>query len=161
MANYEHIINGIHNDHTSGYVSDEHEYITIDKKTRGIKVPADFNTTIAFAGDINSQALTFECPWQYDQHSLFDCSEKKIHWYNTGSKIEGENDLIIDGYSYIQTHEFKNLGDNWSVFKVKLNDSYLVKLECKYDLDVRFVGSDGTLITAGDDPIPLNGTYEI
>jgi hypothetical protein len=87
MADYTQIIDGVHGGSSSGYIIDEHGYIVIDPKTRQIALPVDFNSTIAYAGDINSQIVRFICPETYDSHSLKDCSNHEIRWYNTGSGI--------------------------------------------------------------------------
>lgn len=95
MANYEQIIAGIHSDKTNGHIVDEHDCITIDPKTRELNLPTDFNSTIAYAGDINSQIVRFVCPITYDGHSLKDCSNHEIRWYNSGSGIGDTSKLEV------------------------------------------------------------------
>ena len=95
MADYKKIISDIHDGEASGYITDEHGYITIDPKTRQLSIPTDFNSVIAYAGDINSQIIRFICPNTYDGHSLSDCSNHEIRWYNTGSGIGDTSELIV------------------------------------------------------------------
>lgn len=54
-----------------------------------------FNKIIAYAGDINSQVLTFKIPLTHDNHYLNKCTYKKVKWKNQGNGIEGVNDLIL------------------------------------------------------------------
>jgi hypothetical protein len=58
-------------------------------------LPVDFNSTIAYVGDINSQMVRFICPEMYDGHSLKNCSNHEIRWYNTGSGIGDVSELKI------------------------------------------------------------------
>lgn len=95
MADYSQIISGIHGGNVSGNVTDTDEYITINPETRQLEVPAGFNTTIAFVGDINSQVVRFLCPKEYDGHSLKDCSNHEIRWYNTSSGFGDKTPLEI------------------------------------------------------------------
>jgi hypothetical protein len=94
MADYTLMIEGIHDGADSGYVNDEHGYITIDEK-RQLTLPEGFNPIIAYAGDINSQIVSFLCPVEYDGHSLKDCSNHEIRWYNSGSGIGDTSELEI------------------------------------------------------------------
>lgn len=95
MTDYTQIIDGIHGSSSSGHIIDEHEYIIIDSKTRQITLPNEFNSTIAYAGDINSQIVRFICPEEYDGHSLKECSNHEIRWYNTGSGIGDVSQLEV------------------------------------------------------------------
>lgn len=95
MADYSQIISGIHGGNPTGHVIDEHEYIVINPETRQLEVPVNFNATIAFVGDINSQVVRFLCPKEYDGHSLKECSNHEIRWYNTSSGFGDKSPLEI------------------------------------------------------------------
>jgi hypothetical protein len=56
---------------------------------------SEFNSTIAYAGDINSQIIRFICPETYDGHSLKDCSNHEIRWYNVGSGVGDKSELEV------------------------------------------------------------------
>lgn len=94
MTDYTLIIEGIHSETGNGGVTDEHGYITIDEK-RQLTPPEGFNPIIAYAGDINSQIVSFLCPIEYDGHSLRDCSNHEIRWYNSGSGIGDTSELEV------------------------------------------------------------------
>lgn len=55
---------------------------------------SQFDTVIAFEGDINSQIITFECIKQYDSHDLSACDKKILKWKNLKSGNEGTFSLI-------------------------------------------------------------------
>jgi hypothetical protein len=94
MADYTLMIEGIHIETDNGYINDEHGYITIDEK-RQLVLPEGFNPIIAYAGDINSQIVSFLCPIEYDGHPLRDCSNHEIRWHNSGSGIGDTSELEI------------------------------------------------------------------
>lgn len=58
-------------------------------------VPSNFNTVIAYEGDINSQIITFDLPLFHEGHDLSKCSYKKLLWKNLSSGIEGKADLKV------------------------------------------------------------------
>ena len=54
----------------------------------------NFNKTIAYAGDVNSQILTFNLPIAQDKHLLSECKYQKVKWKNKSSGIEGTSTLL-------------------------------------------------------------------
>ena len=93
MASFDELLDSLH----SG-ISDEPEagYIQITEKRQF--VPSEnFDTIIAYEGDINSQIITFHTPTIADGHSLSDCDEHKIKCKNLASGHEGVFDLVAEG----------------------------------------------------------------
>ena len=74
--------------------SDLPEVILINAK-REFVVPKDYNTVIAYEGDVNSQVITFDCPLTHEGHNLSDCEHKQIRWVNQASGVEGNNELDV------------------------------------------------------------------
>lgn len=68
--------------------------IEIDDK-RQLIPGEDFDTTIAYEGDINSQIITFKCVKIHDNHDLSKCSYEELKWKNMTSGNEGVSPLII------------------------------------------------------------------
>ena len=85
MANFDSILAGIH----AGVVKieDKDDVITISDK-RTFEVASDYNTVLAYAGDVNSQIVTFEIPESHEGHDLSQCECKKLKWKNKGSGAE-------------------------------------------------------------------------
>ena len=80
---------------SSQTISDADAAIIINEK-REFQLPDNFNTIIAYEGDINSQIISFSLPkstWT-DGHLLNDCKSKKVLWRNLASGVEGSSDLI-------------------------------------------------------------------
>ena len=67
--------------------------LEVDEK-RQIR-PIEFDTVIAFEGDVNSQVITIKMPLYADNHDLSGCQKKVIRWKNLSSGIEGNSDLNI------------------------------------------------------------------
>ena len=100
MANFDEILAGIHSS-VSDPISIEDpstpaEFITINNK-REFVLSEDFNTIIAYEGDINSQIISFKLPETYEGHELAKCQYKKVRWVNKESGIEGTSNLIKSG----------------------------------------------------------------
>ena len=72
---------------------DELGNVIVINKQRQFEIPAGFNTTIAYEGDVNSQIVTFSCPLYAEGYDLSLCNNKKIRWCNLSSGIEGSNNL--------------------------------------------------------------------
>ena len=89
MANFDDILKELHDSATLVDVDD----VIVITPTRQFKVPAEYNLTIAYSGDVNSQIITFKLPFTHEGHSLFHCKNKKIKWKNTQSKTEGLSTL--------------------------------------------------------------------
>jgi hypothetical protein len=95
MSTFDAILEKLHADGTGAKLTDD-EYnspITISPKRQFI-VPEGYNTTLAYAGDVNSQLVTFKLPLKHEDHNLSLCTYKKLLWKNTTSGAEGVSDLI-------------------------------------------------------------------
>ena len=68
------------------------QMILINEKREFI-IPQDYNTIIAYEGDVNSQIITFDGPLYHEGHDLSKCDYKKIRWRNAVSGVEGNNTL--------------------------------------------------------------------
>lgn len=79
-------------------LKDAEQYIEINNKRQFI-VPPEFDTTIAYEGDVNSQIITFMCPISWENHDLSKCAHKKILWVNKASGVEGINTLSSELYT--------------------------------------------------------------
>lgn len=95
MANFETLLQDLHSSASeiAAKVEEQDEAIVIDY-SRNFIIPENFNTTIAYEGDINSQIITFKCPAKAEGHSLIDCQEKRLRWVNQSSHTEGSSRLI-------------------------------------------------------------------
>lgn len=93
MAKFDSLLNQIHDATSTGALAaDENGHIKI-LNNRTFELPEGFETIIAYAGDVNSQVVTFDCPARIEGHDLSKCSNKKLRWYNTASKNEGSSTL--------------------------------------------------------------------
>jgi hypothetical protein len=93
MANFNSLLEQLHGGLTNGPVVVEMDnYITIDNNRKFI-LPEDFNTTIAYEGDVNSQIITFKCPKIYEGHDLSQCDTKRLRWINEKGGREGSSVL--------------------------------------------------------------------
>lgn len=89
MASFDEILEKLHN---NAVLQDVDETIIITS-TRQFQVPSTYNLTVGYAGDVNSQIVTFQLPLTHEQHSLFECEYKKLKWKNTSSGAEGFSTL--------------------------------------------------------------------
>ena len=92
MINFEETLNKLKNLHNDDSLTDEEGIIRVTKN-RAFELPNNYNTTIAFEGDVNSQIIQFSCPKHVEGHDLSKCTYKKLLWINMGSNIEGESNL--------------------------------------------------------------------
>lgn len=53
----------------------------------------NFNTIIAYEGDINSQIVSFGCHVMADNHNLWYCENHDLKWKNLSSGVEGVSPL--------------------------------------------------------------------
>jgi hypothetical protein len=58
-------------------------------------VPEGYNTILAYAGDVNSQIVTFALPQFHEGHDMSKCEFKKLYWKNSTSGIEDTSDLVL------------------------------------------------------------------
>ena len=95
MANFDELLESLH-EYASlqdTYISDE-QVITINAK-RNFIPGKDFDTVIAFEGDINSQIITLKCVRISDNHDLSLCANKELKWKNLKSGMEGISKLEV------------------------------------------------------------------
>ena len=91
MANFDELLANLH---ANALLEDDEKEkpITITSK-RTFEIPKDYNTVLGYAGDVNSQVVTFTLPRYHDGHDLSLCANKKIKWKNLTSGIEGNTSL--------------------------------------------------------------------
>ena len=90
---FDALLESLHqNKNETKLVESELNPIVVNNKRQFI-VPTDYNTVIAYEGDVNSQLITFELPVKHEGHNLSNCSIKKLYWKNLSSNIEGVADL--------------------------------------------------------------------
>ena len=64
------------------------EQIIIVNDKRQFIIPEDYNTVLAYEGDVNSQIVTFQLPLFHESHNLSKCSHKVIRWKSLSTNIE-------------------------------------------------------------------------
>lgn len=89
---FEYMLNELHS--SIGEKIDLNNLISIDNK-RNFNVGSEFDTVIAYAGDVNSQIIIFQLPESHEGHKLSECQYKKLKWKNLGNNIEGISELEI------------------------------------------------------------------
>lgn len=101
MTNFDEILANLHN---SSILSDDetNKPIVINSR-RQFEVPSDYNLILAYAGDVNSQIVTFQLPKFHEGHDLSLCANKKLKWKNMASTAEGISDLVV-----------KSTAENWT-----------------------------------------------
>ena len=90
MANFDTILENLH---TNSQVTDTDSSVITITPQRTFDVPADFNTTLGYAGDVNSQVVTFILPKSHEGHDLSLCNKHRLKWKNLANGVEGNNDL--------------------------------------------------------------------
>lgn len=93
MANFDAILNKLHNSATLSDTEADTPIIITTKRT--FEVPQEYNTIIAHEGDVNSQVITFRLPLMHENHNLSECAYKRLKWKNNKSLIEGTSNLAI------------------------------------------------------------------
>lgn len=89
MSSFDEMLAKLHN---NALLTDMEQCIEINNKRQFI-IPPDFDTTIAYEGDVNSQIVTFVCPITHEGHDLSQCEYKKLLWVNKTSGAEGVSTL--------------------------------------------------------------------
>lgn len=93
MASFDALLQNLHGDGKSiSTIDDAGQVITITSK-RAFEVPKDYNLVLAYAGDVNSQIVTFALPLTHEGHELSACINKKVKWKNLASGSEGVSTL--------------------------------------------------------------------
>ena len=94
MASFDELLQNLHGDGKSiSTIDDAGQVITITSK-RTFEVPKDYNLVLAYAGDVNSQIVTFALPLTHEGHELSACTNKKVKWKNLASGSEGVSTLV-------------------------------------------------------------------
>lgn len=94
MASFDEILNNLHGSGISVTTTDAEESMPIEiTPQRTFRVPSEYNTTLGYAGDVNSQIVTFKLPKTHEGHELSSCQKKKIKWKNLSSGLEDSNEL--------------------------------------------------------------------
>lgn len=89
MTSFDELLENLH----SEVVDDPSAgYIEVTEKRQFVP-SQDFDTIVAYEGDINSQIITFYLPQAFDGHSLQGCNNKKIKCKNLSSGAEGIFDI--------------------------------------------------------------------
>ena len=93
MASFDELLTDLHSN--ANVTDTAAAYIEITEK-RQLVPTSDFDTVIAYEGDINSQIIYFK-PWpSADGHDLTACTNKELKWKNLSSKVEGTSSLIAE-----------------------------------------------------------------
>lgn len=103
MAGFDDILSTIHNGVGTTMQDDSGKAIVINSK-RMFEIPEGFDTVIGYAGDVNSQIITFQLPLVYDGHELRKCNNHKIKWKNMASGAQGISDLVDTNISNTNDH---------------------------------------------------------
>ena len=106
MAAFDNVLATIHNGAGAVMQDDFGKAIIINSK-RIFEIPEGFDTVIGYAGDVNSQIITFQLPLVYDGHNLRECNNHKIKWKNIASGIQGITDLVDTNIT--------NVDNSWNV----------------------------------------------
>ena len=89
MTDFDKLLSQIHD---SGSALEDSEgndgYVIKINNKREFEIPDSFNKIIAYAGDVNSQIITFQIPKTHEGHDLEKCAYKCLRWKNLTSGIE-------------------------------------------------------------------------
>lgn len=107
MVSFDEMLDSLHSGlNDTGLLTDPKEVIVINEKRQFI-LPSNFNSTIGYEGDVNSQIITFDLPSTIEGHELSECSHKIIKWSNLQNGLEGRSKLkpiegASDGRQFLQ-----------------------------------------------------------
>lgn len=87
MVNFDSILSGLHTDST--LADDQLKTPIVINGQRTFEVPEDYNLVLGYAGDVNSQVVTFQFPRRHERHDLSACKYQTIKWQNLTSGTEG------------------------------------------------------------------------
>ena len=99
VQSFDELLSELHTNSTTAEELDENNVIEINAKRQFI-VSSNFDTVIAYEGDINSQIVTFKCINMYDGHELAECQFQELKWRNLSSGIEGTSKLNVTDVNY-------------------------------------------------------------
>ena len=105
--NFDDIITSLHGSPVlADNKEDDNNVIVINEKRQFVP-GSNFNTVIAYEGDVNSQIITFKLLKVHDNHDLSECGHKEIKWKNIASRVEGtsypeKEDAADEKYFYLK-----------------------------------------------------------
>lgn len=95
MGSFDTLLNSLHQDGT-GKIQDAEINTPIKvNRFRQFEVPIEYNLSIAYEGDVNSQKITFEVPRSHEGHDLNSCGSKILRWKNTTNQVEDCSPLTV------------------------------------------------------------------
>jgi hypothetical protein len=90
MASFDDILANLHD---NAKLTDKDDVIEITS-ARKFVIPSNFDMTLAYVGDVNSQVVRFDIPSTHEGHELGACTYKKLRWRAMANGTEGTSDLI-------------------------------------------------------------------
>ena len=93
-TNFDAVLEQLSTHEGSVTIMDSDETIEITSQ-REFGAPSNYNFTLGYVGDVNSQIVTFKFPLAHEGHSLEKCAKKKLNWKNKKSGAEGVSNLIV------------------------------------------------------------------
>lgn len=94
MTNFDNILASLHD--FSALVDEQSNTPIVITSRRTYEVPQNYDLVLGYAGDVNSQIVTFQLPKTHESHNLFLCANKKLKWKNLASGAEGVSNLIAE-----------------------------------------------------------------
>ena len=91
MASFEEILAKLHDD--ARLVDDAMDTPITITNQRKFEVPNGYDLVLGYAGDVNSQVVSFRLPRNHEAHDLFLCKHKVLKWKNLTSGAEGTSTL--------------------------------------------------------------------
>lgn len=93
MANFDEILTNLHQ--SAMLVDTQTAQPIVITSRRAFEIPSDYDLVLGYAGDVNSQLVTFQLPKTHEGHDLAKCHFKKIKWANLTSGTEGVSNLTV------------------------------------------------------------------
>ena len=95
MASFDEMLKQLHSNKGTILTDAEANEPIVINSLRQFEVPKEYNLTIAYEGDVNSQIITFKIPRMHEGHDLSECGLKTIRWKNHTSNIEDCSNLEV------------------------------------------------------------------
>lgn len=92
MASFDEILKELSN-HKNITTQDDAKDPIVVTAQRQFEVPDNYDLVLGYAGDVNSQIVTFSFPIKHEGHELYFCSNQKLLWKNLTSGAEGKSKL--------------------------------------------------------------------
>ena len=96
MMDFDSLLSKLHSGGNT-LIDDEANTPIVVTQRREFVIPEGFDLTIGYAGDVNSQSITFKIPKLHDSHDLSACGFKCLRWKNLTSGIEDLSTLVSKG----------------------------------------------------------------